>query len=175
MSRLERWTVWASTAAASLTGFLYAWMKYVMRPLDEFAVINHPLQPLVLKLHILASPVLVFAIGLIAARHIIPHLRSGVRRARGSGLTSALVVTPMILTGYLIQAVTNVPLLAALAWSHLGLGTVFALAAAVHAAVTRARRSNQPQSAVSPWPAKSPRASGHELRSKASQAVLDKG
>lgn len=143
MTRFERWLVWGSTAAVSLTGFVYAAMKYLMQPADEFAVVNHPLQPLVLKLHIITAPVLVFAIGMIALRHIWPHFRAGVKYARRSGIATAAVIAPMVLTGYLVQAVTHVPLLTALAWSHLALGTVFALGAAAHVAVTRRPRQRR--------------------------------
>lgn len=145
MTRFERGFVWGSTAVVATTGIVYAVMKHLMSPVDEFAVVNHPLQPLMLKLHIVSAPFLVFAIGLITMRHIWPHLRSGVKYARRSGITAALVVVPMVLTGYLIQAVTHVPLLTALAWSHLGLGALFTLAALGHTVATRRRRAYRPE------------------------------
>ena len=144
MTRFERGFVWGSTVVVTATGTIYAVMKHLLSPVDEFAVVNHPLQPLVLKLHIVSAPFLVFAIGLITMRHVWPHLRSGVKYARRSGTAAALVVVPMVLTGYLVQAVTNVPLLAALAWSHLALGLVFGLAALVHALAGRRRRGVRP-------------------------------
>lgn len=145
MTRFERGFVWGSTAVVSATGIVYAVMKHLLNPADEFAVVNHPLQPLVLKLHIVSAPFLVFAIGLITARHIWPHLRGGMKYARRSGFTAALVVVPMVLTGYLVQAVTHVPLLTALAWSHLVLGALFALAALAHAVAGRRRRAHRPE------------------------------
>jgi hypothetical protein len=172
VTRCERWTVWGGTVALTITGLALAGMKYLLEPTEEFAVVNHPLQPLALKLHILSAPVLVFGLGLIATRHVLPHLRAGVRSGRRSGLVAALVVVPMILTGYLIQVVTNIPLLTALAWSHLGLGTLFGAAAGAHAVAARLRRRTQP---FSPWPAKSPRVRGRKSRSTASQTVLEKG
>jgi hypothetical protein len=114
----------------------------------------------------------VFAIGLIAARHILAQLRARVRAGRSSGLLAALVVVPMVFTGYLVQAVTHQPLLTALAWSHLVLGCLFGLAAGAHALGARARRRAQ---SFSPWPAKSPRVSGRKSRSTASQTVFEKG
>lgn len=163
MTRFERAFVWLSTLVVAATGIVYAIMKHLLSPVDEFAVVNHPLQPLVLKLHILTAPCLVFAIGLITTRHIWPNLRSGLRHARRSGLAAALLVVPMVLTGYLVQAVTHVPLLTALAWSHLVLGGVFALAAAGHAVATRRRRAHRPTTLTltrSPRVPRNPPASG---------------
>lgn len=140
MTRFEKYLVWSSTAAVSATGGVYAWMKYLMTPTDEWAVINHPLQPLVLKLHILTAPFLVFAVGVILMRHIWPHFRAGIRLARRSGVTTALVTVPMILTGYAIQAVTHAGWLRGLGWAHLGLGVVFALGSIAHAVAGRRLR-----------------------------------
>lgn len=132
MTRFERLLLWWSTLVVALTGLAFAYFKYLVPPPDEFAVVNHPLQPVVLKLHIVTAPVLVFALGQIATRHIGARLRAAQPHARRSGVIAALVLVPMVVTGYLLQVFTNAGLLTALAWSHLGLGTVFALAAAVH-------------------------------------------
>jgi hypothetical protein len=137
MTRLERVLVWSSTAAVAGTGLIYGAMKYLMRPTDEFAIVNHPLQPLVLKLHILIAPVLVFALGMIAVSHILPRLRS--RRIRRTGLVASLVVAPLVPSGYLLQAITGVGALRVIGLAHLGLGIVFAIAAAGHARAARKR------------------------------------
>lgn len=143
MTRLEKGVVWGSTVAVAATGFAYTWMKYLLEPADPWAVVNHPLQPLVLKLHILSSPLLVFGLGMIALRHIWPHLKAGLRKGRRSGIVSAAVTIPMVLTGYLIQAVTHAGWLTVIAWTHIALGTVFAVGAGAHALATRrtARRA----------------------------------
>lgn len=132
MTAIEKWMVWGSTLAVTITGVIYAWMKYLLVPADAFAVVNHPLQPLVLKLHIISGPFLIFGIGMITMRHIWPHFRSGWKRARRSGVTSAAMAAPMIVTGYAIQAVTNATWLVLLGYVHLALGLVFALGAAIH-------------------------------------------
>ena len=77
MNRFERWAVWSTSIATLVTGVVYLWMKYLLVSADPFAVVNHPWQPLVLKLHILVSPLLVFSIGLVSLRHVWRHLRSG--------------------------------------------------------------------------------------------------
>lgn len=140
MSSWEKHLIWWSTAAVSVTGLVYAWMKYLLQPADEWAIVNHPLQPFVLKLHILVAPVLVFAIGLIASRHILAHLRSRTPFGRRSGTSAALIVVPMILSGYLIQAVTHNGVLTALGYLHLAAGSVYAAASLGHALAARRLR-----------------------------------
>jgi len=135
-----RWMVWTSSVGTLLTGLVYWWMDHMMEPVDEWAVINHPLQPWVLKAHILVAPTLVFAVGLIATEHIWKHFRNSVRVGRGTGVTTMLVVAPMIVSGYLIQALTSESWLAVLGWVHVGTGVVFGMAVGLHQVATRKRR-----------------------------------
>ena len=132
MSRFERWSVWGTSIAVIITGALLFWMEYFLEPVDPWAVINHPLQPWVLKAHIISAPLLVFALGLIAIRHIWRHFRANARWGRKSGIITGLVTAPMILTGYLIQAITHAGWLATIAISHIVLGFVFAAGLALH-------------------------------------------
>lgn len=132
MTRFEKILTWSSIAVVSLTGFVYAWMKFLMEPTDPWAVVNHPLQPFVLKLHIVTAPFLVFAIGILFARHILPQLRARARTARLSGTSAAWLIVPMVLSGYLIQAITHATLLQAMVLVHLATGSIFALAAGGH-------------------------------------------
>ncbi len=137
MSRFERWAVWTTSLLTVATGLAYLWLKYGLEPAEPWAVINHPLQPVVLKAHIVVSPLLLFAIGMIATRHIWRHWRSGVGWGRRSGVTTVLATAPMVLTGYLIQVVTAAPLLAVAQWIHVGTGVVFALGLGVHQVVVK--------------------------------------
>ncbi len=132
MSRFERWAVWSTSVATFVTGVVYLWLKYFLASDDPFAVVNHPWQPWVLKLHILVAPLLVFAIGLIAVRHVWRHLQAGAAQGRRSGLLTLAMLVPMIATGYLIQAVTAEGWLRAMAWSHIGLGLVYGAALLAH-------------------------------------------
>jgi len=132
VSRFERWAVWSTSIGTLVTGVIYVWMKYLLVSADPFAVVNHPLQPLVLKLHILVSPLLVFSIGLVALRHIWRHVQTGMRDGRRSGMVTLLALGPMILTGYLIQAVTHESLLRAMVLSHIGLGLLYGAGLMVH-------------------------------------------
>jgi hypothetical protein len=137
VSRFERWAVWTTSLLTAATGLVYVWMKYGLEPVEPWAVINHPLQPAVLKAHIVVSPLLLFALGMITIRHIWRHWRSGMAWGRRSGVTAVLATAPMVLSGYLIQVVTAAPLLAAAQWTHIGTGVVFAVGLGVHQVVVR--------------------------------------
>lgn len=143
MSRLERWTMTAGTVAVAATGVVYIWMKYLMHSDDPLAVINHPWQPTVLKLHILTAPFLVFGFGLIAVRHVLAHWLGGTRSARKTGLTALVAVVPMILTGYLVEVFTDVRWLSATAWAHIGTGLLFAAGFGLHQVASRADRNRR--------------------------------
>lgn len=137
MSPFQKWLVWSSSVMTGLTGLVYWWMRNRMEPLDEFAVINHPLEPWMLKAHILVAPVMVFAFGAIAGEHIWRQYRQRVKAGRRSGLLSAWVIAPMILSGYLIQAVTHAGWSSALAWAHLVTGVVYLVGLGAHHRVVR--------------------------------------
>lgn len=132
MTRFERGSVLWTSLLTALTGVGYFWTKYLVESSEPWAVINHPWQPWLLKAHILVAPLMVFAIGMIAVRHVWKHFRGGMRLARRSGVSMALSLAPMVLTGYLIQAITGETLLRAMAISHIALGALFSLALAVH-------------------------------------------
>jgi hypothetical protein len=155
VTRFERWSVWSSSALTFVTGVIYLWLKYGVATDDPFAVINHPWQPVVLKLHILVAPLMVFSVGMVALRHVWRHLRTGSREGRRSGLVTVFMVGPMIVTGYLIQAITAEGLLRSMAWAHIGLGLVYGVGLLAHqfaaggrearAARARERRSRRRQ------------------------------
>jgi len=128
----ERWAVWSTSVATFVTGVIYLWMKYLMVSGDPLAVVNHPWQPAVLKVHILVAPLLVFSIGLVALRHVWWHLQSKKRDGRRSGLLTVVVLGPMIVSGYLIQTMTEEGWLRAMALVHIGLGLVYGLALLAH-------------------------------------------
>jgi hypothetical protein len=135
-----KWLVWTSSTATALTGVVYFWMDRMMSPISEFAVINHPWQPLVLKAHILVAPVLVFAIGMIAVDHIWKYFQGTIRRARRSGLSTMWPIVPMIVSGYLIQAVTHQLWLAVVAWAHIAASVLYAAALVGHQVSVRRSR-----------------------------------
>lgn len=137
MSPFQSRLLWWSSVVTGVTGVAYWWMKNHLEPVDPWAAINHPLQPWVLKAHILAAPVMVFAVGLIAGDHIWRHWRQGVRAGRRSGLLAMWVFVPMVVSGYLIQAVTHVGLLEALVWVHLVTGSAYLVGLVAHHRIFR--------------------------------------
>ncbi len=107
MSRGEAWCVHAAALLVGGTGVVYGWMRYFAEPLDELALVNHPLQPLLQALHVLFAPLLVFACGLVWRDHVWRRLRSreSERRLTGHGLLWLLF--PMLLSGYLVQVTSG--------------------------------------------------------------------
>jgi thiamine biosynthesis lipoprotein len=103
MSRGEAWLVGAANLLVGGTGLVYAAMRYLLEPSDPYAVVNHPWQPAVQHFHILAAPLLVFAIGLIWHRHVRGGRQSGLAPRRRSGLVLSFALVPMVISGYLIQ------------------------------------------------------------------------
>jgi hypothetical protein len=146
MNRFERWAVWSTSVATFVTGVIYLWMKYLLVSADPFAVVNHPWQPLVLKIHILVAPLLVFSIGLVSLRHVWRHLRSATRDGRRTGLVTFVALGPMILTGYLIQANTHEALLRAMALAHIGLGLLYGVGLLLHQFASGGKRARAARS-----------------------------
>ena len=109
MTRLEAWLVHVGTILVGGTGLVYAWMRYLARPSDPFAVVNHPWQPQVQHLHLLLAPVLVFAAGLVWRRHVWACWQLGIKDRHRSGVALALTLLPMIVSGYLIQVAVEPP------------------------------------------------------------------
>ena len=106
MTRVERLFLHVANGLVGGTGLVYATMRYLMSPVDEWSVVNHPWQPHVQHLHVLAAPLLVFAVGLIWSRHVSTKYRNGSQgRTTGIGLVVALV--PMAVSGYLIQVAVD--------------------------------------------------------------------
>ncbi|MBT8461652.1 MAG: hypothetical protein KJO44_03945 [Gemmatimonadetes bacterium] len=142
MTRFERWTVWSSAIATGLTGLGFMWAKYFVPPPDQWSVVNHPLEPWFLKLHIVVAPVFVFAVGLVATRHIIPHLKKREPSGRRSGLIMVWMLLPMALTGYLVQVVSSPRWLVPLAIVHIVTGCAFLVGIAGHRVRSNTRPSD---------------------------------
>ena len=105
--------------------------------------------PWLLKAHILAAPVLLFALGLITVDHIWKNYRCLVPAGRRSGIAATWLMAPMVATGYLIQVVTAVGWLSAFGWAHLGAGVLYMVSLVAHQRVfgrrTNATATSAPQ------------------------------
>jgi len=106
VSRSERLFLHVANGLVGGTGLVYAAMRYLMNPTDEWSVVNHPWQPHVQHLHVLVAPLLVFAAGLIWSRHVSAKYRNG-HQGRFSGVGLVVSLVPMAVSGYLIQVAVD--------------------------------------------------------------------
>lgn len=136
---MKPWEIWLShisTLLVAVSGLAYLWMKYMMATEDPFSLVNHPWQPAMLSLHLVAAPFLVFTIGLMVQSHIQKKLRSSAKSNRGSGLLSMVTLPVMIISGYMLQIVTA-PWLATLSLAlHLSSSVVFGLTYVTHQVIS---------------------------------------
>lgn len=142
MSRFQKILLWVTSGLTGATGGIYFVMDRMMEPVGPWAVVNHPLQPWVLKLHIVVAPALIFSIGLIATEHIWKHYQGRVHRARRTGLATMWMIAPMVVTGYLIQSITQQTLLSTIAWAHIVTGVIYLLGIGLHQWALRVARAN---------------------------------
>jgi len=132
---MNRWSyrlMHISAVLVAATGFVYAWMRYFMQPPDEFAVVNHPLQPFVQHLHILVAPVLVIMIGVFWQSHAIQHWKGGVREGRYSGIGQLALALPMIFSAYLLQTATSEVWRVVWIWVHVTTSVIWVFGYVVH-------------------------------------------
>jgi hypothetical protein len=109
MTRGQAWGVHLTTLGVGGTGLVYAWMRYLCTPVDEFALANHPQEPAVQGLHLLFAPLFVFALGLVWNSHVWARARSGCPNRRRSGLLLAALFFPMTLSGVWVQLAATEP------------------------------------------------------------------
>ncbi len=130
--RFELWFLSLATLAAGLTGLLLFYMKEWLEPVDPFSAVNHPWQPLVLKAHLVAVPLLVFAVGLIFSSHAAERYRSGHRTGRWSGTGLMILFAPLVLSGVGVQILTDEAWQRGAVWLHLATGAGYLLLFLVH-------------------------------------------
>lgn len=119
----------------AVTGLVYLTMKYAMTPIDPFAVINHPWQPVMLSLHVVAAPVFIAVFGMIFRSHTLSKLLSPRPDNRRSGWTALLSFSAMALSGYLLQVVSSPAWLTGLVWAHVSTSLIFVTGYGMHLVV----------------------------------------
>lgn len=132
MSRLQLLWLHLTFALTAITGIVFAVMKYFMKSADELSVVNHPLQPHMLAVHVVAAPFLLFVLGWTFSNHIVPKYRFGDGTNRRSGVGQALLIVPMALSGYLLQVSVDETLREAMAWAHWIASGVFVIGYLIH-------------------------------------------
>jgi hypothetical protein len=132
---VKRWEVvllHLSTLAIGLSGVVYAVMKYAMTGSDPDSPLGHPWEPGFVKAHVLAAPVLVFALGLVVRGHALPKLRLGEPLGLATGIALLALIAPLVLSGYAVQALTGELARKGAGWGHTAAGVVFLAAYVWH-------------------------------------------
>ena len=137
MRRLERWSLRVGFVLGGLTGVVYGWLRYFGSVKGDFGPEPSPWQPFWQHAHVLAAPVLLFALGVAVRGHVQGMLGRGVRRGRRTGLVLLVVAAPMVLGGYAVQVVTAAGVRNALGWTHAAIGALFTALYAIHWAKPR--------------------------------------
>jgi hypothetical protein len=132
----ERWTFGLLGLLVSATGGAYFWMKYMLVNTDPFAVVNHPWQPAMLALHLVASPPLLLMFGVLLNSHILRKVRATGLPNRKTGLLSLGTFFAMVASGYLLQVVTAEQLTQALVTIHVATGSIFSVTYAAHLVIS---------------------------------------
>lgn len=148
MNRGTAWTFHLSTLLVAGTGLVYAWMLYLLEPVDEFSILNHPRQALLQHAHIWSAPLMIFALGMIWRGHVWRHVRSGRATARRSGLLLIACLVPMAASGYFLQTSVSQGWRDAWMWIHLVSSGFFLCGYLVHqlVAIYGTRREPEPRS-----------------------------
>lgn len=132
MTRAQLVCLHLTVALTTLTGAVFAVMKYWLEGADEFSVVNHPWQPHMLSAHVVIAPVVLFVLGWTFSNHMLPKYRFGDDRNRKSGIGAMLLIAPMTLSAYLLQVSVDESLRQAMAIAHWVSSGVFVVAYALH-------------------------------------------
>lgn len=143
MTRACAWFVHIATALVGVTGLVYGWMRYLLEPVDEFALVNHAREPLLKTLHILTAPLLVFACGLLWRHHVWARIRAGYPHRRWSGMALAALLLPMVASGYLMQTAVEPEWRQVWIWVHGITGSLWVALYLGHHFLVRSRAQDQ--------------------------------
>ena len=132
MTWWEQWAFNLLHGIVAVTGVAYLYMKFVMAATDPFAVINHPWQPAVLSLHIVAAPIFIAFFGMLFRSHTLRKLVSPNPGNRRTGWTTLVSFSTMALTGYLLQVASDPAWLSALVWAHVSTSLIFVVGYGAH-------------------------------------------
>jgi hypothetical protein len=126
-----------------VTGVVYAVMRYILQPAEEWAVVNHPWQPHFQHIHVLVAPALVFAIGLIWQSHVLAKFRNG-RKGRMTGLVLLGAFVPMVASGYAVQITVSEVWRSGWIVAHLVTSGLWVLVFAAHMVSKWAKQEKKP-------------------------------
>lgn len=136
MSGLEKWSLHLAALLTGGTGVLDGLLRWFGERAGEFGPEPHPWLGLAQHLHVLAAPLLLFALGMAVRGHLWARLNKGTE-GRRTGLGVAAFIAPMVLSGYGIQVVTSPAWRTGLGWAHGLSAGLFLLAYLGHLFVPR--------------------------------------
>lgn len=125
--RLSHWITYFTV----FHGALYFVFKYFFQVETEYGLRPHAWQSWSQALHIVASPLLVFIFGSLWVKHIQKMLRKA-RSKRRTGIFLIFLMILMIVSGYLAQVIYKLESKEIIAYAHIALSFLFALAYLVH-------------------------------------------
>lgn len=96
-----------ANALVGFSGLLYAYFRYFCASSDPFSAAPHPLETWMQAAHIVVAPILVFAAGLIWKDHVWNKIKKSRSPRRFTGITLAVMLLPMIVSGYLVQTTVD--------------------------------------------------------------------
>ncbi|MBT3341338.1 MAG: hypothetical protein HOM34_02055 [Planctomycetes bacterium] len=107
MSRLHSLVTIGLSFGISATGLAWAWMRYLLEPVDEFALWNHPLEGEMQRFHIFIAPIFIAIVAALWPLHIRPQLKKYFTRQKGrlqkTGALLAATFPCMALSAYALQ------------------------------------------------------------------------
>ena len=127
MTPLERWSLHLAALCTAGSGLLEGWLKAYGERMGEFGPEVHPWLGTAQHLHVLVAPILVFTLGMMVRGNLWPRLRGGTE-GRLTGLSVALLIAPMVFSGYGLQISVHPLWRGVLGWTHGISATVFLLA-----------------------------------------------
>lgn len=93
-----------ANALVGISGLVYAFFRYLAeKPAAEFGTPVHPFEETWRVAHLIAAPVLVFAVGVIWNSHVMHQFNKTRAKRRKSGVLLMGNLLPMVFSGYLIQ------------------------------------------------------------------------
>ena len=135
MTRNEARTQHLANALAGITGVAFLYFKYFAKSTDPYSSAGHPLEPVAHNLHVLLSPLLLFAVGLIWADHVWKKIQRGRQKRRQSGVLMAALFGPMALSAYAIQVSVDETTRKTWATIHIATSIVWMVGYIIHLAL----------------------------------------
>jgi len=132
LTRSDKLLIHVSNVAVTGSGVAYAWMLYLLEPVDEFSILSHPWQDHMRNLHLWFAPLLIFGCGLVWKDHVWERLHTGRKRRRNSGLLMVVTLFPMIFSGYLLQTAVEETWRLSWLYLHWLSSAVWLLASLIH-------------------------------------------